>query len=173
VLWELAHRQNPYGTKDPMSVALDVARNGIRPTITAKMPREYEGTVPFYFACIPLYCNTSIDLMVLCWDQDPEKRPSFQEITKRLRQMTMKHPVVNLGTHDMKAEAPSGLVYFVQTEIGARISYDFSLPLLYSIDISFQFGPVVERVTKLFNAFLTDVFVVISAVIMEQINSKV
>ena len=55
--------------------------------------------------------------MEACWDQNPEKRPTFSEITHQIRQIALKYPLVNFQAHNSNTEAPSGYVFFVQTEI--------------------------------------------------------
>ena len=54
--------------------------------------------------------------MVACWDQNPEKRPTFTEIAQQIRQLALKHPLVNYQSHE-STEAPSGYVHFVHTEV--------------------------------------------------------
>lgn len=56
--------------------------------------------------------------MTDCWAQDPDKRPSFDEIMQRLRQMSSKHPVVNFGSQSTRVDAPVGRAAFVYTSIG-------------------------------------------------------
>lgn len=99
VLWELVSRQNPYDGREPMYVALEVCRNNLRPAVENSVNSEYKA------------------LMQDCWAPDPNARPSFQQIVERLRQLTMKYPMVNFTSETATSDAPSGMVYFVQTDV--------------------------------------------------------
>lgn len=57
--------------------------------------------------------------MTDCWAQDAAARPSFQEITQRLRQLSSKYPTNHFGSSvaSTQVEAPEGNVVFIQTSI--------------------------------------------------------
>lgn len=99
VLWEIFHRKNPYQGRDPVSVAIEVIRSNLRPPMNPEVPSEMK------------------DLICACWHQDPEKRPSFQDIMTTLRSMSMKNPTYSGVGSGMRVEAPTGLVYLVSTEV--------------------------------------------------------
>jgi Protein tyrosine and serine/threonine kinase len=91
---------DPYNGKDPMAVAIEVLQKRLRPVISPQVPAELQ------------------ELILDCWAQEPTKRPSFMQITDRLRSMTMQHPVYNFGSHSAsRNEAPTGNLYLVATEI--------------------------------------------------------
>lgn len=111
VLWEIFHRMDPYPGKDSVAVAVDVMQKGIRPEINPNTPSEIRGI--FFILQI---CKTYFyfaDLIQDCWQQNPAKRLTFDEITNRLRHFSMKNPVYNFSSHDPRTEAPAGLVYLV------------------------------------------------------------
>lgn len=97
VLWEMFHRQIPYGGREPMAVAAEVT-NGLRPQITMELdPNLY-------------------DLMTECWAATPSSRPNFEQITSRLRAMNLKAPLLHYE-QDSRIEAPTGSVCMVQTDV--------------------------------------------------------
>ena len=56
--------------------------------------------------------------MRACWDQSPEARPTFAEITQQIRQMALKYPFTDYRAHaEATVEAPTGYVFFVHTEV--------------------------------------------------------
>lgn len=62
LLWEIFHRQLPFGGKDPLQVAMEVVNSGNRPVMGAHIPRSMS------------------DLITSCWSQDPAQRPTTQDI---------------------------------------------------------------------------------------------
>lgn len=58
-----------------------------------------------------------IDLMKACWAANPKDRPDFEEIMQRLRQMSVKNPVVNFGAQLSRVNAPVGRATFVYTDV--------------------------------------------------------
>lgn len=68
-LWEIYTRQIPYGTMQPMQVAVAVMSKGLRPKLPADMPRKYK------------------KLTTACWAHDPQNRPSFAQILVALREI--------------------------------------------------------------------------------------
>lgn len=110
VMWELVYRRIPYAGREPMAVALEVARSQLRPSIDNNIDATYK------------------ELMMECWAHNPDDRPDFDRIMQRLRAMSGQHPVVNFGSQDSRVDAPSGRATFVLTEImGAENMWD-SLP---------------------------------------------
>jgi serine/threonine protein kinase len=69
VLWELITRQEPYGGQKGVQIAYAAAEQGLRPKIPAYCPQDYA------------------DLMQECWAANPDERPPFEEILKRLFQL--------------------------------------------------------------------------------------
>ncbi|OMO53978.1 hypothetical protein CCACVL1_28165 [Corchorus capsularis] len=65
VLWELVTAKVPYDTMTPLQAALGV-RQGLRPDLPENAHPKL------------------IDLMKRCWEADPDRRPSFSEITAEL-----------------------------------------------------------------------------------------
>lgn len=47
MLWELTHRKIPYSGREPMLVALEVSRSGLRPTIAEGIDPEITGIIHF------------------------------------------------------------------------------------------------------------------------------
>ncbi|XP_029429430.1 ankyrin repeat and protein kinase domain-containing protein 1 isoform X2 [Rhinatrema bivittatum] len=67
VIWEILAQKKPYLGASMMAIIIKVA-SGKRPVledISEERPRE---------------CQQMIDLMQRCWNQDPKKRPCFQDI---------------------------------------------------------------------------------------------
>lgn len=69
LLWELIARKLPYFGMQPMQVGLAVVQQGMRPTIPEQCPQ-------------PL-----AQLMKACWNEIPERRPSFAQIQSILEEM--------------------------------------------------------------------------------------
>jgi hypothetical protein len=69
VMWELIAREEPYGGQKGVQIAYAAAEQGLRPEIPSFCPPEYA------------------ELMSECWADDPDERPSFAQILKRLFQM--------------------------------------------------------------------------------------
>lgn len=69
VLWELITRQEPYGGQKGVQIAYAAAEQGLRPKIPNYCPPDYA------------------QLMQECWAANPEERPAFEEILKRLFQL--------------------------------------------------------------------------------------
>jgi Protein tyrosine and serine/threonine kinase len=69
LLWELVARKLPYFGMQPMQVGLAVVQRGLRPTIPPTCPA-------------PL-----AKLMQACWDNSPNRRPSFEQIERSLTAM--------------------------------------------------------------------------------------
>lgn len=62
MLWEMITSNVPYQGLDPLKILINVKNNGMRPPI-------------------PSDCNEDlVKLMVRCWDQDPDNRPTFCEL---------------------------------------------------------------------------------------------
>jgi serine/threonine protein kinase len=62
VLWELLTGRIPYSDMTPLQAAVGVVQKGLRPPIPPNCP--------------PPLC----DLMRLCWQRDPNVRPSFEQV---------------------------------------------------------------------------------------------
>jgi len=70
ILWELVARQVPYAGMNAVQVSVQVMAKGLRPEIPPRCPAAYS------------------HLIQECWDTDPNKRPSFTDVVKRLEQFT-------------------------------------------------------------------------------------
>jgi serine/threonine protein kinase/ABC-type phosphate transport system substrate-binding protein len=66
VLWEMLTRCKPYAGMSPPSIAVQVIRDNLRPTIPADAPADY------------------VALIDECWHRDPVIRPAFVDIQHRL-----------------------------------------------------------------------------------------
>lgn len=62
VLWEMATRAEPFAGMPSFQVLFAIANKGVRPVIPDDCPADYK------------------QLVVKCWDQDPNNRPDFKEI---------------------------------------------------------------------------------------------
>lgn len=69
LLWEMVARKLPYFGMQPMQVGIAVLQQGMRPPIPPKCP-------------LPL-----AKLMQACWDNDPNRRPSFAQLVEALEAM--------------------------------------------------------------------------------------
>ena len=67
-LWEIYTRQIPYNQMVPIQAAVAVMNKGLRPELPAHTPPTYR------------------TLVHECWDQNPNLRPSFDQILVRLGQ---------------------------------------------------------------------------------------
>jgi serine/threonine protein kinase len=66
LMWEIASNELPFSKRSHgVHLALDIC-GGLRPKIPPNVPKVYE------------------DLMLKCWDQTPSKRPTVDELIKRL-----------------------------------------------------------------------------------------
>jgi len=66
VLWECVTRQTPYDGIPPFQIVFQVSTQGMRPTIPQDCPHSWS------------------TLIVECWDESPENRPSFEDILHSL-----------------------------------------------------------------------------------------
>ncbi|KAI3754621.1 hypothetical protein L1987_54408 [Smallanthus sonchifolius] len=69
VMWELLTGDEPYGDMHCASIIGGIVNNSLRPTIPTWCDPEWKG------------------LMGSCWSADPSERPSFSEISQKLRNM--------------------------------------------------------------------------------------
>ena len=67
VLWELATSETPYATMDPPQIVQAVINSDLRPPLPQDINPQLK------------------DLMTLCWDRDPNVRPSFDEIVNAFK----------------------------------------------------------------------------------------
>lgn len=77
VMWELMTLQEPFGKMTPMQVACAVVNDGRRPEIPADLASIPGGPFPLI--------NDYLAIVRDCWAQDPEQRPAFQCVHRRLR----------------------------------------------------------------------------------------
>lgn len=76
-LWELLTRKIPYDGMQPMQVHLV----NVNEDQVAMMVHTHKKRLPIPDSCPEWYATLIKD----CWDQDPDARPSFAEIIKRLK----------------------------------------------------------------------------------------
>jgi len=69
VLWECMTREDPYYGMPPFQVVLAVGTKGMRPTIPIDCPLKWK------------------ELITSCWSEDPNFRPSFDDIVVLLEDM--------------------------------------------------------------------------------------
>lgn len=69
LLWEMVARQLPYFGMQPVQVGIAVMQQGLRPTIPQTTPAPVA------------------NMMRSCWDNNPDKRPSFAQLVKALESM--------------------------------------------------------------------------------------
>jgi len=91
VLWECMTREDPYSGMPPFQVVLAVGTKGMRPTVPSDCPPVW-GT-----------------LIVDCWQEKPEVRPSFDLIMERLEQMqSSNHGSVSGSSSSVIDSNPAG-----------------------------------------------------------------
>jgi serine/threonine protein kinase len=64
VLWELLTGRIPYSDMTPLQAAVGVVQKGLRPPIPPNCPPPLS------------------DIMRLCWQRDPNVRPSFEQVSR-------------------------------------------------------------------------------------------
>ncbi|EGC40296.1 hypothetical protein DICPUDRAFT_25383 [Dictyostelium purpureum] len=69
VLWEIVTREDPYQGMPTFQIVISVGQHKLRPIVPPQV------SAPF------------TRLITECWSEDPQQRPSFQEIVKRLEAM--------------------------------------------------------------------------------------
>jgi len=70
VLWELFSRKEPYSELSASQIILQVVNKGYRPEIPANCPPEWK------------------KLIQSCWHQNPDNRPTMEEVFSMLKQIT-------------------------------------------------------------------------------------
>ncbi|XP_031564714.1 atrial natriuretic peptide receptor 1-like [Actinia tenebrosa] len=84
ILYELLTREEPYS-------AVDLSPRDVIARVCSRSFPPFRPSVPQDITNIPM-----INLMKLCWDDDPQVRPSFNEINRRLKEMHKgKHSIVD------------------------------------------------------------------------------
>lgn len=73
VLYEVFVGETPNGSIDQRKYAHQVAMEGYRPVLPASMPIFWQS------------------MIISCWDQNPERRPTFDQIQQRLKDMPSSH----------------------------------------------------------------------------------
>lgn len=72
VVWECLTREDPFAGMPPFHVVFIVGTQNARPEVPVRQPE---------------WPQELLDLMVMAWQEDPERRPAFVEITKELQKM--------------------------------------------------------------------------------------
>ena len=71
-MWECITRADPYEGMAPFQVVLSVGTKAMRPPVPADGPYLWQ------------------KLMMDCWSESPDARPSFDEILERLENMSFR-----------------------------------------------------------------------------------
>lgn len=71
IMWELCMRKIPYDGLSQVQIMLGIAQGTLRPEISKKAPPAWN------------------DLMCRCWAENPDDRPTFAEILKELKEMSL------------------------------------------------------------------------------------
>ncbi|PRP76898.1 outer membrane autotransporter barrel domain-containing protein [Planoprotostelium fungivorum] len=66
-MWDILTAEDPYSNRNVINVAIEVAVNGLRPALPVVSDQRL------------------LDLMQICWDNDPVKRPDFEIICAHLQ----------------------------------------------------------------------------------------
>jgi hypothetical protein len=67
-MYEIAARREPFGDKDPWNISRRIRDEGLTPGIPKECPAVLR------------------DVLQMCWQKDPEQRPSFEDIVVLLEQ---------------------------------------------------------------------------------------
>jgi len=100
IVWELFTREVPFAHLNPHQAALAVIADDQRPTIPNFVPPKFA------------------ELMLTCWQRDPRKRPSFQQIIERLKILKKE------GLPRMELNAQNAKLYRKKTTVFAFKSKD-------------------------------------------------
>ncbi len=85
LLWELFCVKIPFEEMDPLHLAANVLHKA-RPEIPSTCPLSLSGLMT-RLTCAPLTLFTNWVDYYRCWDEDPQARPTFQEVIKDLRNL--------------------------------------------------------------------------------------
>lgn len=69
VVWEMFARRDPFPGMPPFQIVFAVGTQGLRPDTSPDWPEEW------------------VSLITDCWQEDPELRPTFEEILERLERL--------------------------------------------------------------------------------------
>ena len=78
ILWELMTWKPPFEDMTTYNILINVVQHGLRPDDTPN-DELFGGPCPVY--------DEYVALMKECWAQEPEDRPTFSEVHRRLGQM--------------------------------------------------------------------------------------
>lgn len=135
VLWEIFHRQLPFNGRDPLAVAVEVVKLGLRPVIDSNIPTRVA------------------NLISECWHQDPNKRPPLENVMSILRDMsieTSSSTSFDDITKTQAVQAPTGMICLVHT---VR-NYNYTAtPLIHSTTLLYYYSHYNNTTTLL--QFLT------------------
>jgi len=88
-LWEMLSRNDPYPGMPPYQVVLAVAGQNLRPTVDTAWNPDMR--------CI----------LELCWDEEPDKRPSFGELVEKLLNLVLPKSPPYPITLNLQTDKPS------------------------------------------------------------------
>jgi hypothetical protein len=89
VLWELLTGRIPYSDMTPLQAAVGVVQKGLRPPIPPNCPPPLS------------------DIMRLCWQRDPNVRPSFEQVCFRPRAWSCSACLAACPAHRVASALPS------------------------------------------------------------------
>ena len=107
LLWEFSHGEFPFSEYSGVEVATSVAPSGRRPTL--QLPEEFEALGA---------------LIVLCWDQDPARRPTMSGCAELLQVAQQK--AARQGQSD-NSIGPSDLVPSLESSSNDGVDSSLSL----------------------------------------------
>lgn len=103
----------PYKGCDPVSVAVEVIKSGLRPPIDSSLLEDVSSKRKNNNYLMDI--NYFSGLIRACWAQDPNARISFQEIMNHLRNLSFVNPLQDHGGALRTVDAPTGNVFLVST----------------------------------------------------------
>lgn len=100
IMWEMISWELPFDGLSSFQMILFIGDKAGRPDVPSE--DETDRIMGGFFSGYKEY----VELMVHCWDQDPEKRPEFPEIISKLRSILATFPEFGGYSGDQSAEEP-------------------------------------------------------------------